>query len=350
MDKVSILIVDDNKVNLKLLSELLKRQGYGITTADNGMQALEILADMPFDLILLDILMPLKNGYQVLEELKSDRRMRHIPVIMITTVDEIESVAKCIEMGADDYLPKPFNRVLLQARIGACLNKKRLRDQEQDYLKRLRKEQEKSDFLLLNILPESVAARLKQNQNTIADYFDDATVLFSDIVNFSRLSHIYSPGELVEFLNEIFSIFDELARMHGVEKIKTIGDSYMVAGGIPVPTRYHAEAVAEMALDMQKAVLRFKARDGENIAMRIGISSGPVLAGVIGTKKFCYDLWGETVNMASRMESHGVPGGIQATESTFNRLKDSFSFTKREESVLIKGKGYTDTYFLTGRL
>jgi PAS domain S-box-containing protein len=213
----------------------------------------------------------------------------------------------------------------------------------------LRIEQEKSELLLLNILPKPIADRLKQNPQSIADSFADVTVLFADLVNFTRLSEQISPTELVEMLNRIFSAFDVLAEKHGLEKIKTIGDSYMVVGGLPMVRPDHAEAIAEMALDMISEIIRFNAEYNEAFNIRIGINTGPVVAGVIGIKKFIYDLWGDTVNTASRMESHGVPGCIQVTEATYKRLQNQYVFEERGV-ISVKGKGEMMTYFLIGRM
>lgn len=208
--------------------------------------------------------------------------------------------------------------------------------------------QEQSDRLLLNILPEAIADRLKQDEHTIADSFEEVTVLFADIVSFTQLSSHISPHELVKQLNEIFSTFDRLAQRLGLEKIKTIGDAYMVVGGLPTARADHAEAIAQMALDMQQEIARFKRDDGEPFHIRIGISSGPVVAGVIGLNKFIYDLWGDTVNTASRMESQGIPGCIQVTTATYERLRHKFRLEKRG-IIEVKGKGEMITYFLKGR-
>jgi len=341
------LVVDDNRMNRLKLSRLLEQQGHIVALAENGQQAMEMIWAQSFDLVLLDIVMPKMNGYQVLERMKHCSALRDIPVIVISALDEMESVVRCIEMGAEDYLPKPFDPVLLRARIEVSLEKKWLRDQEQAYLEQLQIEQEKSERLLLNILPKPIADRLKQGQSVIADSFAEVTVLFADIVDFTRLSAQMSPTESVVLLNEIFSTFDRLAEQHGLEKIKTIGDAYMVVGGLPTPRPDHAEAIAEMALDMQREI-QFKAESGEPLRIRIGIHTGPVVAGVIGTRKFSYDLWGDTVNTASRMESHGLSGGIQVTETTHERLRDKYLFKKRG-MIQVKSKGEMMTYLLLGR-
>ena len=213
----------------------------------------------------------------------------------------------------------------------------------------LLKEQEKSDRLLLNILPESIAARLKDGQSCIADRFPEVTILFADIVGFTVLSAQRSPEELIEFLNEIFSSFDFLTEKYGLEKIKTIGDAYMVVGGLPNPSTNHAESIAEMALDMQEELAKFNAKHHAGINIRIGINTGPAIAGVIGTKKFIYDLWGDAVNTASRMESHGISGAIQVTQSTYDILQNKYLFKDRG-IIHVKGKGDMNTYLLAGRL
>ncbi|MFQ4136777.1 adenylate/guanylate cyclase domain-containing protein [Nodosilinea sp. PGN35] len=212
----------------------------------------------------------------------------------------------------------------------------------------LQEEKEKSEQLLLNILPLPIATRLKQGRSTIADHFAEVTVLFADIVEFTQLSETLSPQDLVALLNDIFSQFDQLAERHQLEKIKTIGDAYMAVGGIPYERDDHAQAVAAMALDMQAMAQGFSDRTGQSFRLRIGINTGPVVAGVIGTKKFIYDLWGDTVNTASRMESFGLAEHIQVTETTYNCLKDSFDFDLRGE-VPVKGKGTMRTYFLRQR-
>lgn len=345
-----VLVVDDNEMNRDLLSRRLQRQGFTVVMAEDGAQALEQVRMQPFDLVLLDVMMPHMNGYQVLETLKADPHLRHVPVIMISALDDIESVVRCIELGAEDYLFKPFNPTLLKARINASLEKKRLRDQEQAFLRQLQAEQEKSERLLLNVLPKPIADRLKQGCRTIADNFAEVTVLFADIVDFTRLAATLSPTDLVELLNHIFSTFDGLVDHYHLEKIKTIGDAYLVVGGLPTPRPDHAEAVADLALAMQQAITHLTPPGlvHQALTMRMGINTGPVGAGVIGTTKFSYDLWGDTVNTASRMESQGVPGQIQVTTATYELLKHQYAFQPRG-AIDVKGKGEMMTYLLVGK-
>ena len=212
----------------------------------------------------------------------------------------------------------------------------------------LRQQRLLSERLLLNVLPQLIAERLKKGEKTIAENFGEVTVLFADIVNFTQLSARVSPKQLVKLLNDIFSTFDILADRHGVEKIKTIGDAYMVVGGLPKPRPDHIVAIADMALDMQREILHFRTPDNEAIALRIGIHTGPVIAGVIGKRKPIYDIWGDTVNIASRMESQGEPGYIQVSEMVYEHLKKNFRFQERG-NIPIKGKGLMKTYWLVAR-
>ncbi len=218
----------------------------------------------------------------------------------------------------------------------------------QEATRKLAKEQHKSEKLLLNILPRPIAKRLKENQQAIADGFAEVTVLFADIVGFTKLSATIPPQTLVALLNEIFSDFDQLAEKHGLEKIKTIGDAYMVVGGLPVPRPDHAEAIVAMALDMQRAIAAFNRTQNQSLSIRIGINTGPVVAGVIGTKKFIYDLWGDTVNTASRMESHGIPGRIQITASTYAQIQGKYP-VEPQGKIDVKGKGEMETYLVGHR-
>ncbi len=209
-------------------------------------------------------------------------------------------------------------------------------------------ERAKAERLLLNILPAPIATELKQGHHNIASGFDQVTVLFADIVGFTSSSSRVPPVEVVKLLNQIFSHFDYLSEKYGLEKIKTIGDNYMVAGGLPTPNHNHAEAIARMALEMQKAIAHYQFPGENPLQLRIGINTGPVVAGVIGRRKFIYDLWGDAVNIASRMESHGLPGQIQVTQTTYERLNDQFEFAERG-FIEVKGRGSMKTYWLLGQ-
>jgi adenylate cyclase len=342
-----ILIVDDTEATRELLSRRLAREGHLIFEAENGRSALQRVAAETFDLILLDMMMPDISGYEVLTQLKADDRFRHIPVIVISALDEIDSIVRCIEAGAEDYLSKPFDPVLLRARIGASLEKTRLRQREQAAIAELRAEKERSEAILLNILPKSIIGRMHRGETPIADRFHDVTILFSDIVGFTRMSMRRSASDVVALLNAIFSAVDRLALGYGIEKIKTIGDAYMAVAGLPEPRDDHAQAIARLALAMREVVGEVSHHHGEDLKIRIGIHTGDTVAGVIGMHKFAYDVWGDTVNTASAMESQGVPNEIQVSHASFMRLSEEFILEPRG-AIEIKGKRRMDTYFLRG--
>ena len=344
----SILVVDDNKNNTTLLQKRLQKIGNYVEIANDGVEALNVLEKVEIDLILLDIIMPNMNGYEVLEFIKKDKRFYEIPVIMLSSMDDLTSIYRCIELGADDYVTKPFDKTILEARISACIEKKQLRDKEKELLEEIRKEKDKSDRLLLNILPKNIATRLKGGESLIADKHNEVSILFADIVEFTPQSKKLNPTELVSILNTIFSEFDDLSIEFGVEKIKTIGDNYFAVSGLDEDSKSSTVNLINMALKMLQSIMRINKKSKlMELGIRIGIHSGPVVAGVIGKNKFAYDLWGSTVNMASRMESTGTKNKIQISEKTYNIVKGSFKFKKRE-NVDVKGIGLTDTYYVIG--
>jgi adenylate cyclase len=335
-----VLIVDDAPENIDILGRALA--DYKRSVAVNGEKALQrALSDTPPDLILLDVMMPGLDGYEVCRRLKAEPRTRDIPIIFVTAKGEVEDETYGFALGAVDYITKPISPPIVQARVRTQLTLKLARE-------KLQQEQALSERLLLNILPAPIAGRLKQGEKAIADDCADVTVLFGDIVNFTTISARMTPDRLIELLNRVFSMFDQLAEQAGLEKIKTIGDAYMVVGGLPQPRPDHAEAVAEMALAMQREIMAFTDDTGQPVALRIGIATGPAVAGVIGNAKFSYDVWGDTVNTASRMESHGCTGRIQVTEAVQARLSEKYQFEARG-IIQVKNKGEMFTYFLTGR-
>lgn len=218
----------------------------------------------------------------------------------------------------------------------------------QEAEKLLALEKKYSDDLLHSILPDSIIKRLKIEPGIIADRFEATTILFADIVGFTELSEQATPRTLVKLLNQMFSVFDELTDYYGLEKIKTMGDAYMVAGGLPIANKNHAQTVANLALDMQAKLAEFNQQQRQNFQIRIGIHTGSVIAGVIGIKKFVYDIWGDAVNIASRMESHGIAGEIQVSEATYLALKDQYVFEERG-TIEVKGKGEMRVYLLKGK-
>jgi class 3 adenylate cyclase len=343
-----ILIVDDNAANRDVLERRLAREGHQVVSATNGASALELATGQEFDLILLDLIMPEMSGFEVLRRLKAAEHTSHIPVVVISALDELDSVVRCIEAGAEDYLTKPFNPTLLRARIGASLEKKWLRDREKKFVADLEREKGRSETLLLNILPQSIVTRMRNGETVIADRIAEATILFCDLVDFTMLSHDLTADRTIDFLGKTFSAFDRLVAELEVEKIKTIGDAYMVAAGVPEPQSDHAERIAALAPRMLDAVAAVAEATKLKLQARIGVHTGPITAGVIGTHKFVYDVWGDTVNTASRMESHSLPGRIQVSAATRAVLGDDFKLERRG-LIEVKGKGMMETYFLNGR-
>ncbi|MGB7709114.1 MAG: adenylate/guanylate cyclase domain-containing protein [Microcoleus sp.] len=538
--QADILVVDDTPDNLRLLIRILQKQGYKVRPVTNGFSALEAIQSSPPDLILLDIMMPDLDGYELCQKLKAEQQFSQIPIIFLSAIEEGINKAKAFEVGGSDYITKPFQMKEVLARVSNQLAVRSLQIQlqeknqklteqnvqlhqeiaerrqvemetrlllratqaisksenfesaidlilrlicetiewnlgeawipssdgqvlkcalgryasdlsfsefrqtscqlsfqpgvgmpgriwlgqqsewiddvstapEQVFLRSqiaanvglkaafgvpiladnqvlavlifyrdknlecqprllelvsavatqlgaliqrkqaeesLRLQQKQTERLLLNILPKPIAERLQKEQKLIADHFDEVSVLFADLVGFTEFSARKTPTQLVEILNGIFCDFDRLSESHGLEKIKTIGDAYMVVGGLPTAREDHGRAIALLALEMQSALTQFNLKIGESFQLRIGIHSGSVVAGIIGISKFSYDLWGDTVNVASRMESNGMPGKIQVTGATYERLKEQFIFEERG-MIEVKGKGKMLTYWMIKEL
>jgi adenylate cyclase len=344
---MAILLIDDSAMQRLGLAKILEREGYtNLLHANSARAALELLVteSKGIDLILSDLKMPEIDGIETCKRIKAFSEWRDIPIIMVTSSDDMADLQAAFEAGAMDYITKPPNKIEILVRVRSALKLKQEMDRRKAREVDLRAEQERSERLLLNTLPKQIVERLKHQQQVIADYFAETTVMFADIVGFTPFAATDSPEEVVKVLNDIFSGFDSLADNLGLEKIKTIGDSYMAVGGVPMAREDHAQAVAEMALSML-ALIR---EAYPHLQMRIGIHTGAVVAGVIGIKKFSYDLWGDTVNLASRMESQGCIDAIQVSEESYKRLRKDYCFQERE-LLQIKGRGEMKTYLLLGR-
>ena len=364
-----VVLVDDSWLILELIGEQLQEAGWQVRLATRGSEALTIIRAWPPDAVVCDLHMPEMEGLEVMRRIHTSDPT--LPVVVLSGDADLSAVLGAVRQGAFDYVLKdgadirPLQAALGRAAMHARLARENLRltgalQQANDELEtRVRELDEKhrlleqaqaqSEALLRNILPDVVVARLKEDDQVIADGFAEATVLFADIVGFTRLAADRTPIAMVELLNEIFSRFDHLVEQYGLEKIKTIGDAYMAASGLPVPRPDHAEAAASLALDMLRVIAELRTQIGEPVGVRIGMHSGPVVAGVIGTKKFIYDVWGDTVNVASRMEACGVPGRIQVTDQTRVRLEHLYMLEERG-LIEVKGKGRIRTWFLTGFL
>ena len=321
----AILIVDDNDDNRYTLQMLLEADGHeALATASGGSEALALIGKNPFSLVLLDMMMPDLNGDEVLRAIKSNPETREVAVIMISADTDTDKISKCLELGADDYLPKPFNPTILRARIGSALRRESFRSLETEYVSRLEEEKRRSDSLLRSMLPAEIAVRLRSGDSNIADHHGEATVLFADIVGFGKITARMRPYEILGCLSSLFSEFDRLAEDVGVEQVRTIGDAYMAVIGVPTPRATHARTAAKLGLDLIAAVARLHPRLPAPFSIRVGLHSGPLMAGVIGMRRPAYDVWGDTVNIAARLETASRPNRVLASAATANRLGGDF--------------------------
>lgn len=385
-------VADSTLEPLVALLDMLRAADYEVRQVSGEDGTIAAAEAEPPDLILLAVDQFDTAAMRLCHRLKKRPQTRHVAVAVVGQDQALARRLRAFEFGVVDYIDQSLwveeaaarikaqvSTQRLQARLrqqaqravsaGSATNlladlQKALRRQaqllqaqnqqlQQEMQEReqaqqaLRLEQQKSEQLLLNILPRAIVDKLKQLEGSLAERFDDVTILFADIVNFTPLAAQTSPLELVNWLNQIFSAFDRMAERYQLEKIKTIGDAYMVVGGLPLPRLDHAEAIMEMALAMQEAAAHITRNDEQAFQLRIGINTGPVVAGVIGIKKFSYDLWGDAVNIASRMEAQGMPGKIQVTEATYERLKHRYPFEEVGQ-VMVKGHGYLTTYQYVG--
>ena len=365
---MSILVVDDSRTQLYLLTSILAAGGYtGVLTARSAQEAFDHLGldkktDEPslVDLILMDLSMPEIDGLEACRRIKGIERLRDIPIIVVTASTELEDLRDAFSAGAMDYISKPPNEVEMLARVRSALRLKHEIDQRkareesllevnqhlENVLDQLQREQEKSERLLLNILPAPIAVRLKAGEQVIADYFAEATVIFVDVVNFTAYASRVSPQEVIDHLNRLFRRFDGWVREDGLQKIKTSGDAYMAAAGVPIPRQDHIEAIAQLALHIQDDLHEHPEEVLSHV--RVGFHTGPLVAGVIGEERFIYDLWGDTVNVASRMQTNCPPGKILVTGDVYQRLQSRYLFEPLGP-IQVKGKGMLDGYLLVGR-
>lgn len=364
----TILIVDDTPENIDILDGLL--QDYRKKVATNGEKALQIaFSEDPPDLILLDIEMPKMDGFEVCKRLKSDPLTKDIPVIFLTAQTDKKTTIEGFKIGACDFMTKPFNPEELMVRVKTQLDLTEARrkleatiqqmeissallKQSAEEMSRqnitIEEERRKADSLLLNVLPEFVARELKERGHVTPRHFPIATVLFADLVGFSKISKGLTPKEIVDELSYLFVGFDLILEKNNMEKIKTIGDGYMAAGGVPIPNTSNPVDVVKAGIEMVKFVNRIRAENEKSgrpsWEVRIGIHTGELVAGVIGKNKFVYDIWGVTVNAASRMESAGEPGKVNISGITYQLVKDKFNCTYRG-NIDVKNMGKLDLYF-----
>ena len=392
----TVVFAEDSAVQGVMLKRILLEEGYTVYWGKNGGEAYALVEKEKPNLIITDVEMPDMNGFELCKKIKSNEALKDIPVIICSSLSRPEDIMTGIEVGADGYVTKPYDKKYLMYRVDALLNNPISTNEEvtpiqinyagktfeivadrlhilnmllstyenslkqynelvnaQIELKKLNKSldlsKKETEEVLLNILPPSVAKELRQTGKAKPVFYDAASILFTDFKGFTKLSEKFTTEELIHQLDQFFSYFDSIMQMYKIEKIKTIGDAYMCVSGIPEPNTNHAINIVKAGLelaDYMNIVNTLNSQKGiPPWEIRIGIHSGPIVAGVVGTKKFCYDVWGDSVNIASRMESSGSPGRVNISGSTYEIIKDNFNCEYRGK-IAAKNKGEIDMYFV----
>jgi adenylate cyclase len=344
----TILLVDDSAINRKILHNLLEKQGYVVVAAQHGKEALSLLANERPDLILLDILMPEMDGLEFCRLVKQNRATRDIPVIFISSLDHTADKLKGFAAGGVDYITKPFQPGEVLARVHTHIQLCRLQRQLEEKNRLLEAEKQKSEALLLNVLPVRVAQALMETGYCAPQLYDAVTVCFVDIVQFTATAATLTPETVINELNEVFTAFDRIAEANGCERMKTIGDAYLFVCGISDVNRYHARSVAIAALEMVASLRERNQRASQTWKVRVGMHTGPVVGGIVGTRKYLFDIFGDTVNIAARMETLSEPMRIRVSEEVYRLLQGEFVFSSPMQ-ITMKGKGLQSTCFLEGR-
>jgi CheY-like chemotaxis protein len=332
-----LLVVDDNVADREQLCDLLQEQGHQVTAAASGPEALALVAAQPFDLILLDVLMPGMTGFGLLERLKAEEPWRNIPVLMISALEEMKSIVNGIARGAEDYLCRPVDPMLLRARIGACLEKKRLRDREMFYLRRI-------DELLNALFPPEVVAELKETSAVQPRRYEKVGVMLVDVAGFTHFCDVHraTPERIVHRLGEHFLACEQVTRRHGVQKIKTIGDAFLGTSGLFGTCPNPVLTLLRCGQDMIEV-----ARSGTPPwEVRVGIHLGPVVAGVLGEAPSTFDIWGDTVNLAARLETCADPGTIVLSADAWGEVASLCRGNSRWEEI--RGKGPMEVFQFLG--
>ncbi len=338
----TVLVVEDSPTQAMYMHTLLDQENLNTVLASNGRQGIEMARALHPDLIIMDMEMPELNGDQVLAMLKDTPELSHIPVIIVSALDDIDKIAACIEMGAEDYLAKPFNAVLLHARVAACLEKKRLRDQEFKYMRQIEGERARFDELLHVIMPHEIVEELQETGMVKPRLYPDVAVLFADVVDFTPYCNSHSPEEIFINLQLMAEAYESIAMQHGLLKIKTMGDAFLATAGMLTAVENPVERCVRCGLEMLPVAQELPAQWN----VRIGVHVGPVMAGVVGRRQYLFDVWGNTVNTAQRVESHGAINALnlsrQAWERVANRCQGQSLGT-----VPVKGKGDMEIYQVT---
>ena len=314
----TVLIVDDQEINARVLQRRLERAGYVASVATSGQEALEALAQMRVDVVLLDVVMPDLSGLDVLAQIKVDVRLRDIPVVMLSANDDSKAMLRCLELGADDYLVKPCDAALLQARLASSLEKKQLRDREKEMTRQLEADRAEIERLLHTILPTSIAAELRASGHVQARRHENVAVLFADVVGFTQWCDRRTPDEVLGHLQELVETQEDITTRFGLEKIKTIGDAFLAVGGLLNLLEDPVLAVVRAGLEMVRVAPTLRA----GWQLRVGVHVGPLQAGVVGRNTCFFDVWGDTVNTAARVQAHGQPGAVVVSRLAWENIAD----------------------------
>jgi len=341
-----ILIVDDNEMNRDMLCRRLERYGYVTIEAETGAEGLEFARKRKPDLVLMDVVMPGVNGYEILKQFKADASLTHIPVIMLSALDEMEVTIRCIEIGAEDYIPKPFNPVLLKARIEASVIKKRLRDQEKGLLELMRAERERLEQLLNGALPAAAAERIRKGELNSVDEAEEGTVLFVEVVDFAGMEKKYPVKQVATVLTEISMTLDWLARFNKSDKIRCAPGKFLIVCGLLTIQQEHAVIVGDIALKLMHVLPLLRVQSKTDLALRITMASGPIQGAVVGRASYYYDAWGEAITKAANLSATCEPGTVLVEEHCARLLQGSF---KLEPNHSPKIGSRVETYRLIAR-
>lgn len=340
----SLLVVDDNSMNRDLLSRQLARAGYVVETAESGQQALDLMQERAFDLVLLDVIMPDIDGLEVLRRIKSDERLAEIPVVMLSSLDDVESAIRCIELGADDFLHKPFHPTLLQARIGASLEIREMHRRLAKSTALAHDAEQLTAKMLRGSFPSVIAERMRAGESDILETYGHATVLWCDVEAAAR-TRTRDAGEIGSRLQVLLSTLDRVATEHGIETVTPAGDGVVLAGGVPTPHEDHAHRIAKAALDLSERLASDATFDSTPV--RVGVDCGELTGGVFGEERMEYRLWGEPMDLARLLGAHAPAGAIVVSPNAHRLLRDDFAFATAGVQD-IAGRGSMKTYLLEG--
>ena len=334
-----VLIVDDSRLNRLKMSLSVENLGHTAVVAENGSEALEKLSQYPFDLVLLDIEMPILDGFGVLTSMVEHPEYQDIPVIVISASSHMDNIVRAIELGAQDFLPKNFEKILFRARVDACIEKKKLADLRNEHMVQISQEKNRVDNLLRSTLPEAAIRELKETNAVVPRRHENVVVLMADVVSFTQFCDTNPPEEAVSRLHNLVNGFEDIVRARGLEKIKTIGDAFMATAGLLHLIDNPVDAAVDCALRMTQSTPQLT----NGWELRVGLHIGPVVAGVIGHQKHLYDLWGDTVNTAARLTAFAQPNAVCLSHQMSEKLGD---VGQTMEYVDVKGKGGMQIYHL----